>query len=81
MGQLSRAARQLKKLVAPPPRRMSQSEVGKHLGVSPQAVRNWVNGIAVPTDEHKTELEKLLGIPFGDWASTEAEQAKTGTEG
>lgn len=49
------------------PRRMSQSELAGELGMTPQVVSKWVNGLSRPDDEARAKIERLLGIPAADW--------------
>ena len=39
---------------------MSQSELGKALGVTPQAVENWERGRNTPTAERKAKLAAVF---------------------
>lgn len=49
------------------PKVMSQSDLAKELGVSPQAVSGWVVGRAKPTPELMARIEDLFGIPMRAW--------------
>ena len=60
------------------PKVMSQSDLAKELGVSPQAVSGWVIGRAKPTPDLMARIEDLLGIPMRAWTETEDESGHKG---
>jgi transcriptional regulator with XRE-family HTH domain len=60
------------------PKVMSQSQLARELGVSPQAVSGWVTGRAKPTPELMARLEDLLGIPMRSWTEP-AEEPENGS--
>jgi transcriptional regulator with XRE-family HTH domain len=49
------------------PRRMSQSELAGELGMTPQVVSKWVNGLSRPDSETRLKIERVLGIAASDW--------------
>ena len=57
---------------------MTQSKLADLCDVSPQAVSNWVNGIARPSPEAMLIIEKHLGITMREWVEN---PRRTGTEG
>jgi transcriptional regulator with XRE-family HTH domain len=60
------------------PRRMSQSELAGELGMTPQVVSKWVNGLSRPDAVAREKIERLLGIPAADWdREARASQAPT----
>jgi transcriptional regulator with XRE-family HTH domain len=60
---------------------MTQSELARQLGVSPQWVGDWVHGRAKPSADQMAKLEDLLGIPMRAWTVPVAdEESKTGTD-
>lgn len=60
---------------------MAQSELARKLGVSPQAVGDWVHGRAIPSPKLMAQLEDLLGIPMRAWTVPVIEEmATTGTD-
>lgn len=77
---ISKGAVALRQRVNPPkesddgvPR--TQSELARRLGVTPQAVSNWVNGHGTPSMEAAAEMERIFGIPMRDWIDVaEAEE-------
>lgn len=73
MADLTPAARQLAEMCAPPA--MYQSDVARKLGITPQAVSNWIAGNGRPGPVLRGALECLLGIPASAWM-TEDERAK-----
>jgi transcriptional regulator with XRE-family HTH domain len=46
---------------------LNQSDLARELGVTRQAVYNWMQGIARPSLESMTRLEDLYGIPIRSW--------------
>lgn len=72
---LSRGSTQLAEALRP--KVMSQTELAKQLGVSPQAVSGWVVGRAKPTAELMVRIEDLLGIPMRSWTEEELERSGT----
>lgn len=63
----SPARRSLESLCKPAPPQVDIRQLAKRLGVTPQAIRNWMMGIRVPGPRHRKQLEKLLGIPESHW--------------
>ncbi len=49
------------------PKVMSQSDLARELGVSPQAVSGWIVGRSKPTPELMARIEDLLSIPMRAW--------------
>jgi transcriptional regulator with XRE-family HTH domain len=59
--------------VTPP---VTQADIARSLGVTAQAVSQWVNGKVPPALEHAAAIERLHGIPMLGWTQpAEAEQA------
>ncbi len=54
------------------PRVMTQSELARQLGVSAQAVSDWVAGKSKPKPDLMARIEDLLGIPMRAWTEAEA---------
>jgi transcriptional regulator with XRE-family HTH domain len=62
------------------PRVMSRADLAEKLGVSRQAVSDWVSGDSQPKPELMAKIEDLLGIPMRSWTETSDEADKpTGT--
>jgi transcriptional regulator with XRE-family HTH domain len=60
---------------------MTQSELARKLGVSPQWVSDWVHGRAKPGVDLMAKLEDLLGIPMRAWTEEWTEGTElTGTD-
>ena len=55
----------LKAYFAPPT--MSQSDLARALGVTPQAVSNWVNGVARPGAAQREAIQRITGIDADAW--------------
>jgi transcriptional regulator with XRE-family HTH domain len=49
------------------PKVISRADLAAKLGVSRQAVSDWLNGDALPTADRMAQLEDLLGIPMRSW--------------
>lgn len=47
--------------------RPTPAAVARDVGVTRQAVIQWIHGIAKPRPEHREQLERLLGIPAASW--------------
>ena len=41
---------------------MTQKELAKRFGVTPQTISNWVNGVSEPSGSQLQELSRLSGI-------------------
>jgi len=81
---LSRGARRLRELVTPKPDQITQAKVAETLGVTQQAVSNWVRGAGRPEVDTLVALEREFGIPMKDWTEFEdapSRRRKTGTDG
>jgi DNA-binding transcriptional regulator YdaS (Cro superfamily) len=63
----SEGAVQLKAYFAPPPRQMTQTQLANALGITPQAVSNWVNGGARPPAAQREAIERITGISADAW--------------
>ncbi len=74
--QPSVAARALHKALFPS---MTQREFARRLGVSNQAVQNWLGGKAVPEPQNMAAIEELLGIPMRAWVEEPSEEDAEGT--
>lgn len=59
----------------------TQSELARHLGVTPQAVSNWVHGLGTPSVEVLAELERIYGIPMREWAESATPPRRTTAPG
>lgn len=62
-------ASQLRRALAPA---MNQARLAEKLGVSQQAVSNWLHGTSKPTLKTMAALEDLLGIPIRSWGEPES---------
>jgi transcriptional regulator with XRE-family HTH domain len=67
MKQPCRGTEQLREFVAPKPRTMSQKKLAQLLGVSQQAVSQWVAGVVNPGAANQAKLEQLAKIPRNAW--------------
>lgn len=63
-----------------PRRVMTQAELARRLGVSPQAVSDWLRGDSQPKPDHMAKIEDLLGIPMRSWTDPATEEKPTGTD-
>ena len=45
---------------------ITQKELAKHFGVTPQTISNWVNGVSEPSGPQLQELSRLSGIDAMD---------------
>jgi transcriptional regulator with XRE-family HTH domain len=60
---------------------MSRADLAEKLGVSRQAVSDWVSGDSQPKPDLMAKIEDLLGIPMRSWTETPDETDKsTGTD-
>lgn len=55
----------LAELTAPP--RVRVADVARALGVTPQAVDQWVRGVRVPRPEYREALRRHYGIAPESW--------------
>lgn len=62
----TQGAERLRALVLP---RISQVQLARKLGVTQQAVSQWIRGNAKPRHEHAVTLERDFGIPADTWDS------------
>lgn len=46
---------------------MSAADLGRELGVTSQAVSQWLRGDNLPRPEVMRKLQELTGIPMQDW--------------
>jgi DNA-binding XRE family transcriptional regulator len=53
--------------------KMSQAELGKHLGVRQQTICNWENGISEPNLTQGLRLAEIFGVPVNDLAKPTTE--------
>jgi hypothetical protein len=53
----------------------SRTQVARALGISQPAVSNWLRGVSRPEHMHRVALERLCGVPAGDW-DTDEERAR-----
>jgi transcriptional regulator with XRE-family HTH domain len=60
------------------PKVMSQAELARRLGVSPQAVSGWVMGNAKPTADLMAKIEDVLGIPMRAWTEPAEDDGEQG---
>lgn len=67
MATFSKAARDLRRMLKPPPPVITQRQLAVKLGVTQQAVSAWLHGIARPDPERMAKIEELLGVPMRDW--------------
>ncbi len=65
---LSKAALELRRRL-----RLNQKRLAQEIGVTDQAISNWVCGRARPELEAIEALERVLGIPMRDWIEPAAE--------
>lgn len=63
----SRASVELRRLLSSPAQVMSAADLAGALGISPQAVSNWLTGIARPRPELMARVEDIVGVPMRDW--------------
>ncbi len=65
----NRAARALRARLTPPPGEVpdTQAELAERLGVTRQAVANWLSGQCLPSSKNMAEMERLYGIPMLEW--------------
>lgn len=47
---------------------MTQAALARALGVTPQAVSQWVAGKVAPERDNAVALQALLGIPMTSWS-------------
>ncbi len=64
----TRAASALRTALAPgDAQRMTQAELARRLGIKSASVSAWKDAVARPEAHFRDALERLLGIPAGDW--------------
>lgn len=63
------AAQLLRKALSPPS--WTRRAIAEHLGVSQQAVGQWLSGEVRPDLRNREALAALLGIPIEDWRTPE----------
>lgn len=75
----------LRKAVRPT---MTQAELADAIGVTQQAVSNWMSGRAKPGRAHASKIQRILGIPTDSWEQAgpdengdEDDEPATGTDG
>lgn len=73
---LTRGAALLRKKCVP---ELTQQDLASKVGVSQQAVSNWLSGYARPSRDAMAKLEDLLGIPMRAWTQ-EPEPENDGSE-
>lgn len=49
------------------PKPSTPAELARHLGVTPQAVSQWLSGATTPNVQHLFRLEHLYGIKAEEW--------------
>ncbi len=54
-----------------PPGHLTQAQVAAALGVTQQAVSNWVIGRSRPAPHFREALERMTGIPVHSWLTKE----------
>ena len=57
----------LRQALASPTEPLNQAALALQLGVSQQAVSNWINGRSRPSAESMLELERLFAIDPREW--------------
>ena len=69
---------------------MTQAELAEAIGVTQQAVSNWMSGRAKPGRAHASKIQSILGIPTDAWEKAgpdengdadEDDEPATGTDG
>jgi plasmid maintenance system antidote protein VapI len=70
----SPAAKRLGEMLSPPPRRLTQEQIAKQLGVKQQAVSSWIKGRTKPGPVHRAALRRLYGIAEAEWLDREEQQ-------
>ena len=53
---------------------LTQSELGRLLGISGKAVSKWERGLSKPCDEHMARLVDLIGLPVESSSITEEKE-------
>ena len=63
----------MERLLTPPPTPsgMTAAELAEKLGVSQQAVSDWVHGVRVPKAKVLAQIEDILKIPMRAWTLEE----------
>ena len=69
MSAPTRAAERLRACLdaSPPDPPTTQADLARTLGVTPQAVSQWLDGTKRPTADRMAHLERLYGIPMREW--------------
>jgi transcriptional regulator with XRE-family HTH domain len=67
MAEMTRGAQRLRKLTTAPAIR--QADLARKVGVTPQAVSNWVHGLSRPGRDLAVKVEAHTGIPVADWSA------------
>lgn len=61
-----------------PRRLMSQAELARRLGVSQPSVSEWTRCRSRPETHLRLAIERLLGIPAGDWMTADEQRVASG---
>jgi transcriptional regulator with XRE-family HTH domain len=61
----------LRRALSPAKPHLTQTQLASELGVSPQAVSNWVAGRARPEPRFRADIERLTGVPRTLWMTDE----------
>lgn len=64
---MTKAARELRRLLKPTPPPMTQQGLADALGVTQQAVSAWLRGVTRPNYETRMKITGLLGVAIDDW--------------
>lgn len=67
-NRLSKAAVELRRRL-----RLNQKRLAEEIGVTDQAISNWICGRARPEPESMAAIESALGIPMRDWVESSEE--------
>ena len=73
MSDRTKAAARLHELLAP--KELTQASLAKKLGVTREAVRQWMSGETRPRGDMRERLAEELGIPTRDWVDEQEEDA------
>lgn len=58
-------------------KKMTQDELADRIGVSPQAVSKWENGVSCPDIAYLPEIAEVLGVDINSLFREEAEEPET----